>query len=422
MKKRYKSLSVQLLTILLLVISSSIQAQQLNTELLPKLLATKPEQFKEIIDNADKYRVQILYTQIDRDKKNRPTFTSYGFRINNTEYFYPASTVKFPASVMALEKINKLNIKGLTKETPMFTGAEYERHTPVTKDSTAENGLPSVAHYIKKILMVSDNDAFNRLYEFTGQEAFNETLRQKGYQDTRIYHRLQVGMNREQNRRTNPIKFMNGEKVLYEQPMVISEKNYVSPTPITIGKGYMRGDSLVKEPFAFTDKNFFPLLEQQGILKSVLFPEAVSAKQRFQLTDADYKFLYQYMSQMPTESTYPKYEAPDFYPAYCKFLMYGGSKDAVINPNMRIFNKVGDAYGFLLDNAYIVDFSTGVEFMLTTVLLCNNDEVFNDDHYDYDTVGFPFMKNLGQLIYNYELSRPRKFKPDLSKFKMSYDK
>ncbi|MDR6564205.1 MULTISPECIES: serine hydrolase [unclassified Arcicella] len=422
MKKRYKSLSVQLLTILLLVISSSIQAQQLNTELLPKLLATKPEQFKEIIDNADKYRVQILYTQIDRDKKNRPTFTSYGFRINNTEYFYPASTVKFPASVMALEKINKLNIKGLTKETPMFTGAEYERHTPVTKDSTAENGLPSVAHYIKKILMVSDNDAFNRLYEFMGQEAFNETLRQKGYQDTRIYHRLQVGMNREQNRRTNPIKFMNGEKVLYEQPMVISEKNYVSPTPITIGKGYMRGDSLVNESFAFTDKNFFPLLEQQAILKSVLFPEAISAKQRFQLTDADYKFLYQYMSQMPTESTYPKYEAPDFYPAYCKFLMYGGSKDAVINPNMRIFNKVGDAYGFLLDNAYIVDFSTGVEFMLTTVLLCNNDEVFNDDHYDYDTVGFPFMKNLGQLIYNYELSRPRKFKADLSKFKMSYDK
>jgi hypothetical protein len=102
--------------------------------------------------------------------------------------------------------------------------------------------------------------------------------------------------------------------------------------------------------------------------------------------------------------------------------MYGGSKDAVVNPNVRIFNKVGDAYGFLLDNAYIVDFSTGVEFMLTTVLLCNNDEVFNDDHYDYETVGFPFMKNLGQLIYNYESTRSRKFKADLSKFKMSYDK
>lgn len=407
---------------LLLMISAMTQAQNIDTDFLPKLMATKPEQFKDILDNADKYRVQILYTQIDRDKKNRPTFKSYGFRINNSEYFYPASTVKFPASVMALEKINQLNIKGLTKETPMFTGAEYERHTPVTKDSTAENGLPSVAHYIKKILMVSDNDAFNRLYEFLGQEAFNETLHQKGYEHSRIYHRLQVGMNREQNRRTNPLQFKEGDKVLYEQPMVISEKNYASPTPILIGKGYIKGDSLVKEPYAFTDKNFFPLLEQQAILKAVLFPEAVSAKQRFQLTDSDYQFLYKYMSQMPTESTYPKYDAPDFYPTYCKFLMYGSHKDDVVNPNIRIFNKVGDAYGFLLDNAYIVDFSTGVEFMLTTVLLCNNDEVFNDDHYDYETVGFPFMKNLGQLIYNYESTRPRKYKADLSKFKMSYDK
>lgn len=407
---------------LLLMTSIMTQAQKLDTDFLPKLMATKPEQFKDILDNADKYRVQILYTQINRDKKNRPTFKSYGFRINNSEYFYPASTVKFPASVMALEKINQLHIKGLTKETPMFTGAEYERHTPVTKDSTAENGLPSVAHYIKKILMVSDNDAFNRLYEFLGQEAFNETLHQKGYEHSRIYHRLQVGMNREQNRRTNPIQFKEGDKVLYEQAMVISEKNYASPTPILVGKGYMKGDSLVKEPFAFTDKNFFPLLEQQGILKSVLFPEAVPVKQRFQLTDSDYQFLYKYMSQMPTESTYPKYEAPDFYSAYCKFLMYGGNKDAVVNPNIRIFNKVGDAYGFLLDNAYIVDFSTGVEFMLTTVLLCNNDEIFNDDHYDYATVGFPFMKNLGQLIYDFESTRPRKYKADLSKFKMSYDK
>ncbi len=398
------------------------QAQNLDTDFLPKLMATKPEQFKDILENAEKYRVQILYTQIDRDKKNRPTFKSYGFRINNSEYLYPASTVKLPASVMALEKINQLNIKGLTKETPMFTGAEYERHTPVTKDTTAANGLPSIAHYIKKILMVSDNDAFNRLYEFLGQEAFNETLHQKGFEQTRIYHRLQVGMNPEQNRRTNPIQFKEDDKVLYEQPMVISEKNYTSPMPIFIGKGYVKGDSLVKEPFDFTDKNFFPVLDQQGILKSVLFPEAVPAKQRFQLTDSDYQFLYKYMSQMPTESTYPKYDTPDFFPTYCKFLMYGSDKDDVVNPNIRIFNKVGDAYGFLLDNAYIVDFSTGVEFMITTVLLCNNDEVFNDDHYDYETVGFPFMKNLGQLIYHYESTRPRKFKANLSKFKVSYDK
>lgn len=411
-----------LLTGFLLMLVFFTQAQQLDTELLPQLLSTKPEQFKEIVDHADKYRVQILYTQINRDKKNRPSFKSYGFRINTNEYFYPASTVKFPASVLALEKINRLNRAGLTKETTMLTGATYERHTPARSDSTAANGLPSVAHYIKKILMVSDNDAFNRLYEFIGQEALNESLHQKGYVNSRIFHRLQVGMNAEQNRRTNPITFVEGDQIRYQQAMVISEKNYASATPILIGKGYMKGDSLIKEPYSFTDRNFFPLQEQQEILKSVLFPEAVPAQQRFQLSESDYQFLYKYMSQMPTESTFPRYDSTTFFPTYGKFLLYGGQKDNVVNPNIRIFNKIGDAYGFLLDNAYIVDFSTGVEFMLTCVLLCNNDEIFNDDQYDYDTIGFPFMKNLGQLIYQYDSHRPRKFKADLRKFKMVYDK
>ena len=415
-----KKISVFFFFVIFPVIISN--AQKINTDLLPKLMATKPEQFKELMDNADKYRLQILYTQIDRDKKNHPKFTTFGYRISNSEYFYPASTVKFPAAVLALEKINNLNIKGLTKETVMLTGAEYERHTPVTKDSTAENGLPSVAHYIKKILMVSDNDAFNRLYEFIGQKDFNENLRKKGYENTRIFHRLQVGMNKEQNRRTNPIKFMQGNEIIYQQPMVISEKNYSSVTPISVGKGYMQGDSVVNTPFDFTDRNFYPLLDQQAVLKSILFPEAVEPKKRFNLTEDDYKFMYKYMSQMPTESTYPNYNPVEFYPTYCKFLLYGSGKNEVTNPNMRIFNKIGDAYGFLLDNAYIVDFEKGVEFMLTTVLLCNNDQIFNDDKYDYDKIGFPFMKNLGQLIYNHELTRTRKYKADLSRFKTNYDK
>jgi hypothetical protein len=324
--------------------------------------------------------------------------------------------------MLALEKINNLKIKGLTKESVMLTGAEYEKHTPVTKDSTAQNGMPSVAHYIKKILMVSDNDAFNRLYEFIGQEPFNEGLAAKGHTNTRIVHRLQVGMNPEQNRRTNPIKFMDGDKVIYEQPMVNATKNYQPISSTKLGKGYMKGDALVNEPLDFSERNYFPIREQQEILKSILFPEALEAKKRFNLTPEDYRFVYQYMSQMPTESIYPKYDSVEFYPTYCKFLMYGSQKNDVVNKNMRIFNKVGDAYGFLLDNAYIVDFEKDIEFLLTTVLLCNEDEIFNDDKYDYETVGFPFMKNLGQLIYNHELSRPRKFKPDLSKFKLRYDK
>lgn len=58
--------------------------------------------------------------------------------------------------------------------------------------------------------------------------------------------------------------------------------------------------------------------------------------------------------------------------------------------------------------------------MLSAAILCNTDGIFNDDKYDYDTIGFPFIKNLGQLVYDYEKRRPRKHRPDLRKFILNY--
>jgi len=91
----------------------------------------------------------------------------------------------------------------------------------------------------------------------------------------------------------------------------------------------------------------------------------------------------------------------------CKFLFYGSEK---VKPqsNIKILNKVGDAYGFLTDVAYITDSVNNVEFMLSATILCNKDGIFNDNQYDYDTIGFPFMKQLGKLIYDYELKRKKR--------------
>jgi hypothetical protein len=171
----------------------------------------------------------------------------------------------------------------------------------------------------------------------------------------------------------------------------------------------------------FTAKNFFPLTEQQRLLRSFLFPESVPGASRFDLTPDDYLFVLTAMSQYPTETRYPNYPADSAiaYDAYCKFLMYGEDR-LPIPRNIRIFNKVGDAYGYLIDNAYIVDFDTGVEFLLTAVINVNTDGVLNDGEYEYSELGFPFLKQLGQTVYRYELKRSRRHKPDLSKFRLRY--
>jgi hypothetical protein len=87
-----------------------------------------------------------------------------------------------------------------------------------------------------------------------------------------------------------------------------------------------------------------------------------------------------------------------------------------IPPYIRVFNKTGWAFGFLTDAAYIVDFKNNVEFMLTGTVYVNRDGILNDDRYEYETEGYPFFKEIGNIIYQYELERKRAYAPDLEKF------
>jgi hypothetical protein len=382
----------------------------------------KSEKFKQIVENPLKYRVQILYTQINRDKYNKPSLTTYSYRTDSKEYFYPASTVKLSASVLALEKINAL---GLDKNWFMFTRKSREGQQEITQDLSAENGKPSVAHYIKKILLVSDNEAYNRLYEFLGQKEFNQTMKSKGFKGVRFTHRLQVPLTPFENQFTNPIEFVDTTgRTRYFQEAAFNDQAIFSKKPILLGKGFMNSQGQIEhQPYGFTLKNAFPLAAQHEFLQRLMLPEAFPKKKQFKLTQEDYAFLYQYMSQYPTETRYPNYLMDStFYPSYCKFIFYGANKNEPIHKNLRIFNKVGDAYGFLLDNAYVVDFENQIEFMVSAVILCNEDEIFNDDLYDYDRIGFPFLKQLGQEIHAYELKRPKKYPPKLDHLKINYER
>jgi hypothetical protein len=393
-------------------------AQFQTDTFIEKLLRKHPERFSEVLKTPEKYNVQILYTRIDRNQRNEPHFKSYGYHVNRNEYFYPASTVKLLSVVLAFEKLNNL---GIDKNANMLTGADRPEQTAVYVDTTAENGFPSVAHYARKILLASDNDAFNRLYEFIGQEEFNETLIKKGYRNVRITQRLESKIGSENNRYTNPVRFEQDGKMLYEQPARYSSKTYFASEPVLRGKGYMKDGVLVNEPFDFTEKNCFPIEEQHKLLKAIFFSQQTPEPNRFNLKEDDYAFLYRYMSQFPVETSYPTHYTDDYYDGYLKFLLFGATKTRLPR-HLRLFNKSGDAYGYLLDNAYIADFEKGIEFMLTAVIYVNEDGILNDDQYDYEKVGLPFMSNLGKTFLEYELNRKRSVRPDLGRFEVEYDK
>jgi hypothetical protein len=376
-----------------------------------------------ILARPEVYEAQVIYTRIDRDAQNTPKLTHFHANADAKHYFYPASMVKMPLAILALQRINELRAQGIAidRNSTMITETAFAAQTPVYNDATAADGQPSIAHYIKKIFLVSDNDASNRLYEFLGQDYVNSNLQRLGLKQTELLHRLSVGMTEEQNRHTNPVVFYDSTgKFLYRQEAQYNNRTY-SQRNDKRGNGFLSNGKLVSEPLNFSNKNRFPLEDMLQVLTAVIFPDQLPEKKRFLLTEDDLRFLRQYMSQWPSETTYPTYEEPEIWDNYVKFNLLGSEKDAPPK-NIRIFNKVGEAYGYLTDVSYIVDFENNIEFILSATIYVNSDGIFNDDKYDYDDIGFPFFKNLGQAMYDYEKSRSRKHIPDLSAFRMVYDK
>ena len=391
--------------VLLLLLSATAAAQNP----LENIIERNKEEFGPWATDPDTYEVQVLYTEIDRRADGSVHLTTHRWgAADSSQYFYPASTVKMPAAILALQRINELNATGLSPQTLLFHGTgtapASAPQTAAASDTSTVSGYPSVAHYLRKVFLVSDNDAYNRLFEWLGPTYLNQALHRVGISGGRLQHRVGVGgFNTETHAWLNPVKFVDGTNV----PLQLGERHdrYFDPLPAVSGQfrgdGYATNEGeLVEEPFDFSHKNYLSVRNLHDILLRVVLPEAVRPEHRFQLDSADYALLHSAMSQRPRESVSPRYDKPD---NYVKFWIYGDQPEETAIPDgLRIYNKVGWAYGYLTDAAYITDAESGAEFILVGTIHVNRNRIFNDGVYEYDEIGLPFFGQLGRAVLERE--------------------
>ena len=369
---------------------------------LEKALSYAEPIVQQLLDDS-RHEIQLRYTQIKRDTAGLPSFVTHSLNENGDAYFYPASTVKLPVAVLALQRLNELKAAGFAIDacTPMqIYDAAFEKPIALT-DSTKADGSLTVSHLIKKIFLVSDNDAYNYLFDFLGRDYINAQLNEKGLSQTQIQHKFLFEAD---NTQTWSYVFLNGPDSLYLQPSITSEVTLSTNAKMGLlkGRGYKSDGQLIKQPFDFSAKNRMSLADLEGVMKRVIFPEAFAEDQRFNLTEKDYSFLRFWMSRNTLESQEPNYAADStHYDSYVKFFVYG-DRPGQMNDTVRIYNKVGLAYGTLTDIAYIVDRFHAVEFLLSATILVNENQIFNDNTYEYDEKGIPFLGALGRAVLAFE--------------------
>lgn len=370
-----------------------------------------------VLAQPEYYHLQISLVRVRRDAQGRPHLSRpIGYRLRPREYFYPASAVKLAAAALALEKLRHLPpTPALTADSPMRTDSAFAGQTRAWRDTSAATGRPSIGHYVRKALLVSDNDAYNRLYEFVGPQELNAGLRRLGLRRARLVHRLAVGDQEPGTRHTNPIRFFAdtaGRQLLYAQPAAY----WAGPLPparvraasLRVGQAYVDAhNQRVPKPLDLSQKNVFALRDLQQMLRAVVLPETLPPRRRLHLAAADYARLREALSQAPARSRSPRYDSLNYPATYAKFLLGGGGQGR-LPPGVQVFNKIGQAYGFLIDNAYVLDAAHGVEFLLAATLYVNADGVLNDDQYEYDTVGLPFLRALGLRVYEAERQRKKR--------------
>ena len=371
-----------LIAILAIVLSSCSDAE--TTPILAKALASENPVIKRVLDSIDQYEVQIRYTQIDR-QNDSIIFTDYDFQVDEEQYFYPASSVKFPIAVLALEHLNQTD--SLNRNTKYYIEGDSIEST-IAKD-------------VSEVFAVSDNLANNRMLELLGQDAINKSLNNKGIHPVRISHRLGY---RSDDLTTKPlIIYLNDSTTGISAPVVNTAPKPLQIARLEKGVGFYEDEVLVKKPFDFSLKNYYPITSQHEVLKRVIFPNQFTPDQRFKLSDEQHNFLLESMHTLPRNAGY---DPAEYYDGYCKFFLYGDTKE-VIPDHIKIYNKVGFAYGTLTDCAYIVDSKNNVDFLLTATILVNKNGIFNDNVYEYDAIGIPFLASLGREIHALEIERKK---------------
>ena len=373
---------------LLLLIGCSLSPDPLKS-------AFKTDEFlKKIVKDKDNYEIQILYTELSKNNLGQTEFSDFKFQLNDEKYFYPASTIKLPIAVLALSKINELRAKGsnISPKSKIKLSLLNNNKEIILKDS-----ITSFQNLIADVFLVSDNSASNVLIDFIGYNYFNSSIRNLGFENTYLNHKF------------NPDPFVDSSWIIstLDNEIISSNENQItvltSSNISNLKKGEKRfiNGEIKNESLDFSSKNRSSVTDMHNIMKNLIYPEITISK--FNLNVEDYDFLRYWMSRFTYEDLGTKYIGDDrFFSTYNKFFIHG--TDTILNnTDVRVYNKIGQAYGTSTDSAYIKNYKEDVEFFLTATIYTNKNKIINDNIYEYEDIAIPFLSRLSKALYQYLL-------------------
>lgn len=383
----------------LIFISHNIFSQN---NLLDSLLQTLPNTYAHIIQSPDKFRFQLIYTSIRYNEKGEGMFKDYYFNYSDTVYNYPASMVKFPASIIAVKKIETLNKDNLSLDSKIIMDSLFCQKS-LLSDTVGFPKYPHLRKWIKRMLIISDNEAYTHTYDFINCKTMHSWLKEWGFYNARIINKFIPKCINDSTYYTPTVYVLDNNNdtifIQYQDSICkfnTSEKNY------TVGyvvKKIKKKRKIIRRkiPKSFVKHNDWPLNYSHQLMKYFIFDQQLK---KLSLNNSHYDSLLKYMGSYPREYSDLNIDSTAYYDTWKKFFIYGGKYKRIQDDTLRSINIIGRAYGFLSETAYIVDFKNNVDFILSASIYVNPNNIM-DNKYNYE-LAYQLFYDISKIIYKYE--------------------
>ncbi len=262
----------------------------------------------------------------------------------------------------------------------------------------------SVGHELKKLLLVSDNQSYNRLYGLVGQKAANQRMWRLGLSSVRVRHRVGLVPANDDGRVTPAEELVadGGEAVTVPEAKSDLAFDPIDMPGVLVGNvHYASNGARLEQPMSFAEKNRISLQDLQDLLVKLTRPDLVEGPKP-DLDAKDKELLANALGTLPSLAKNPSFEGGQALDDLHKPLLQGIAK-AVPRERVFVFSKAGRAYGFTVDNAYVLDPVAKRSFYLTAVLYTNDTGVVGDDKYPYLEVANPYFTALGEVFARHAL-------------------
>jgi hypothetical protein len=378
----------------------STRAPSKPDPLVASVLARGGAALKDVLAAPKKYRFQVIYAPVTTPTQGPATLERHEYRAD-AEYFFPASSMKVPIALAGYERLPTMRAAGI----PSLSRDASLRIFPL--EGEAEPYVTTLARETWRALIVSDNFSANRLLAFTGHREANETLWGLRLGSARVHTGFSMTADSAPPEVSPRIGVVSPSGTIEDIPARRSGLALpkTKAAGLDIGTAAIVDGRRVPGPMSFADKNAISLRDLQDTLVRIVRPDLVAkGSPTGHVAKEDLAYLKKALGTLPSQSGIAGYDR-NVVADYRLVPFLRGIERVLSRDKFEIYTKVGQAYGFLTANAYIVQKETGKGFFLLATIYANPNEVLNDDTYAYETIAFPVLADVAEAFTRHAFAK-----------------